>query len=130
MVGLFFRAVRKVEEVELIKEDMLLDDVSWVQFSRYLLSLCASFLLERWNPGPSREGIWARRSVTPAHRQSLIEVGKGSSGSALYREGLEVGAHRRELAASCSATSSSGLCPASHPRALGAVRVTEMNGTQ
>lgn len=48
-----------MEEVELIKEDtpfMLFDDVSWIQFSRYSLSLCASFLLERmesWG-GPRR----------------------------------------------------------------------------
>lgn len=39
-----------MKEEELIKEDMpfmLFDDVSWIQFSRYSLSLCASFLLER-----------------------------------------------------------------------------------
>lgn len=39
-----------MEEVELIEEDtlfMLFDDVGWIQFSGYLLSLCASFLLER-----------------------------------------------------------------------------------
>lgn len=95
-----------MEEVELIKEDMPFDDVSWVQFSRYLLSLCASFLLERWNPGPSREGIWARRSVTPAHRQSLIRGGEGQqrlrsvqggtrSGSPLPRAGCVLFSHQQ-----------------------------------
>lgn len=59
---------------ELLKEDMLfmMFDATLIQFSRYLLTLCVSFPLERIESqaGQRRNmGIWACRSGTASHQQ-------------------------------------------------------------